>query len=114
MHEYTLLPLVEYCSPAAGFVSGTTAERTRQEYSNGGEPRHLPRDHFAEAAAYPTILADEINLDSPQAQKDLMLRTVRVLQSGSTAQTLLLLAAPAEQGGGRRGGGHVGDGRSRG
>ena len=46
----------------------------------GVEPRHLPGDHFGEAAAYPTILADEINLDSPKEQKDMMLRTVRALR----------------------------------
>jgi len=58
----------------------------------GVEPKHLPGDHFGEAAMYPTILADEINLDSPRAQKDMMLRTVRALQSsGTSGSTLLLL-----------------------
>ena len=58
----------------------------------GVEPRHLPGDHFGEAAMYPTLLADEINLDTPQPQKDMMLRTVRTLQSsGITGSTLLLL-----------------------
>ncbi|MDB5409709.1 MAG: hypothetical protein JWL84_4621 [Rhodospirillales bacterium] len=55
------------------------------------EPMHLPGDHFGDAAAYPTILADEINLDSPQDQRDMMIRSVRTLRSGSTAGTLLLL-----------------------
>jgi hypothetical protein len=57
----------------------------------GVEPQHLPGDHFGDAAAYPTILADEINLDSPAEQREMMLRTVRVLPSGSTNGTLTLL-----------------------
>jgi hypothetical protein len=31
----------------------------------GVEPVRLPADHYADAAAYPVLLADEINLDSP-------------------------------------------------
>jgi len=62
----------------------------------GIEPMHLPNDHFGDAATYPTILADEINLDSPTEQKEMELRSVRTLPSGSTAQTLLLLGAPEE------------------
>jgi len=58
------------------------------------EPRHLPGDHFGDAAAYPTLLADEINLDSPQDQRDRMILSVRTLRSGSTSETLLLLGAP--------------------
>ena len=58
----------------------------------GVEPKHLPGDHFGEAAMYPTLLADDINLDSPQAQKDMMSRTVHALQSsGTSGSTLLLL-----------------------
>jgi hypothetical protein len=34
----------------------------------GIEPVYLPEDHFGEAAFYPTLLADEVNLDSPQEQ----------------------------------------------
>jgi hypothetical protein len=63
---------------------------------SGVEPRHLPGDHFGDAASYPTILADEINLDSPLEQREMMLRSVRTLRSGSTAETLTLLGAPAE------------------
>ena len=62
----------------------------------GVEPMHLPGDHFGDAAAYPTILADDINLDSPEEQKDMMLRSVRVLPSGSSGQTLQLLGVPQE------------------
>jgi hypothetical protein len=69
----------------------------------GVEPRHLPRDHSGDAAAYPTLLADEINLDSPKEQRDMMIRTVQVLPSGSTAATLLLLGVPPVPEGGRRG-----------
>ena len=71
----------------------------------GFEPRRLSRDHQEEAESFPTTLADEINLDSPQELKEQMLRTVRLLQSDSTRKALTLLAAPAEQGAGRRGGG---------
>jgi hypothetical protein len=62
----------------------------------GVEPRHLPGDHFGDAAAYPTILADEINFDSPQSQLELMIRSVRTLRSGSTAEALLLLGEPED------------------
>jgi len=43
----------------------------------GNEPKHLSGDHYGEAATYPTLLADEINLDSSKEQKDMMLRTIR-------------------------------------
>ena len=63
----------------------------------GVEPRHLPGDHFGEAAEYPTILADEINLDSSKEQKEMMLRTAKKLSTaGTTGQTLILLGVPAE------------------
>ncbi|MDR1500488.1 MAG: hypothetical protein LBI58_05855 [Tannerellaceae bacterium] len=57
----------------------------------GLEPFRLKDDHFADAAAYPVILADDINLDSPRELKDMMIRSVTTMQSGSTAQTLMLL-----------------------
>jgi hypothetical protein len=42
-------------------------------------------------------LADEINLDSPQEQRERMLRTARKLSTaGTTGQTLILLGVPAE------------------
>jgi hypothetical protein len=69
----------------------------------GVEPRHLAGDHFGDAAAYPTILADEINLDSPREQRDMMLRSVRVLPSGSTGQTLTLLGERADRADAKRG-----------
>ncbi|RJP20089.1 MAG: ThuA domain-containing protein [Candidatus Omnitrophota bacterium] len=63
----------------------------------GVEPKHVPGDHFGEAAEYPTILADEINLDSPKEQKKIMLRTARKLSNaGTTGQTLILLGVLAE------------------
>lgn len=61
------------------------------------EPRHLPRDHFGEAAFYPTLLSDDINLDSSQEDKDLMLRTIKALPSGLSNSTLLLLGVPPDQ-----------------
>ena len=68
------------------------------------EPIRLPEDHFHDAAAYPTLLSDEINLDSPQDQKDMMIRTVRSIPSGSTNSTLLLLGKEPDPTLGRRGG----------
>jgi len=59
------------------------------------EPLRLPDDHFADAASYPTWLADEINLDSPEEQKKMMIRTVTSMPSASTAPTLLLLGVPS-------------------
>ena len=67
------------------------------------EPLHLPGDHFGDAASYPTLLADEINLDSPQEQKDLMIRTVKTLPSGSTNGTLILLGKMPDPSVSRRG-----------
>jgi hypothetical protein len=64
----------------------------------GVEPVHGDADHFGEAPEYPTILADEINLDSPQERRQTMLRTARTLSNaGTTAQTLILLGQPATQ-----------------
>jgi len=59
---------------------------------HGVKPHFLEGDHFGEAAEYPTILADEINLDSPRELKDMMIRTARMLEpAGTTEQTLALL-----------------------
>ena len=55
------------------------------------QPQRLPNDHFGDAASYPTVLADQINLDSPTEQKEMMRRTVETFRSGNTAQALLLL-----------------------
>src|SRR5208283_6087463 len=71
----------------------------------GVEPRRLPRDHQEEVASYPTMLADEINLDSPQDLKDIMLRTVRTFPSASTDKTAILLGVPADRTGRQRRGG---------
>jgi hypothetical protein len=63
----------------------------------GVEPEHMPGDHFGEAAEYPTILADEINLDSRSEEKEMMLRTARTLSTAeTTGQTLILLGVRAE------------------
>lgn len=72
------------------------------------EPIRLGGDHFGDAASYPTVLADEINLDSPKEQKEMMIRTVTTMPSGNTSQTLMLLgqlpdaSAPVRAGGGSR------------
>ncbi len=74
----------------------------------GLEPRRLSRDHQEEVASYPATLSDEVNLDSPQDVKDIMLRTMRTFPSASTGKTTLLLGVPPDQGGAarsRRGGG---------
>jgi hypothetical protein len=61
----------------------------------GLEPIRFGRDHFGDAAAYPALLADEINLDSPAEQRDMIIRGVQLLPSGSTVPTLLLMGLPA-------------------
>jgi hypothetical protein len=72
----------------------------------GVEPKHLRGDHFGEAAEYPTLLADEINLDSPQPRRDMMLRTIRTLQTaGTSPAALILLGERADLPAGRRRGG---------
>ena len=65
----------------------------------GLEPRRLSRDHQEEVASYPATLSDEVNLDSPQDVKDIMLRTMRTFPSASTGKTTLLLGVPPDQGG---------------
>ncbi|MDR3261322.1 MAG: GH92 family glycosyl hydrolase [Tannerella sp.] len=62
----------------------------------GIEPVRLPEDHYADAAAYLVVLADEINLDSPQEVKDMMIRSVRSLPSASTVGALMLLGIAPE------------------
>jgi hypothetical protein len=67
---------------------------------------HLAGDHFGEAAEYPTLLADEINLDSPKEQRDMMLRTIHALRTaGTSGAALLLMGEPAEGAVNRRRGG---------
>jgi hypothetical protein len=55
------------------------------------EPIRFPLDHFGDAASYPALLADEINLDSPHEQREMMVRSVQMLPSGSTDPTLIVL-----------------------
>jgi hypothetical protein len=62
----------------------------------GLEPYRLPGDHFGDAASYPALLADEINLDSPRELREKMIRSVRTLPSGSTDQTLTVLGVPLQ------------------
>ena len=53
----------------------------------------------------PTLLADEINLDSPQELKDLMARTAQNPPVRNSAGTLLLLGISSNTAAGRPGGG---------
>ena len=77
----------------------------------GVEPRRDPRDHQNEVNSYLTTLADEINLDSPQDQKEMMLRTVRMTpQAASTGEALTLLGVAANPKDHWRGGGGGGGG----
>lgn len=65
---------------------------------NGIKPQHDEGDHFCEAAEYPTILADEINLDSPKELRDMMIHTAHFLDKASTShQTLTLLGVPEKK-----------------
>jgi Glycosyl hydrolase family 95 catalytic domain len=77
----------------------------------GFEPRRDPRDHQNEVSSYLTTLADEINLDSSQSQKEMMLRTVRrTPQAASTGEALTLLGVAADPNGKWHGGGGGGGG----
>jgi hypothetical protein len=77
----------------------------------GFEPRRDSRDHQNEASSYITTLADEINLDSPTSEKEMMLKTVRLTpRAASTGEALTLLGVVAESNGRRRGGGGGGGG----
>ena len=63
----------------------------------GVEPKHVDADHFGEAAQYPTLLSDDINLDSPEEQREMMLRTCEKLSTAwTTGQTRMLLGIPAK------------------
>jgi hypothetical protein len=64
----------------------------------GVEPVQVDADHFGVAPQYPTILSDEVHLDSPKEQREMMLRTARKLaKAGTTGQTLILLGRPAKK-----------------
>ena len=77
----------------------------------GFEPRRDSRDHQNEVSSYITTLADEINLDSPQSQRDMMLRTaVLTPRAASTGEALTLLGVAAIPGSGRRSSGGGGGG----
>ena len=60
----------------------------------GFEPVHMKDDHPFEAVSYPTILADEINLDSSKDLRDMMVRTMKTPWTGKTEETLTLLGVP--------------------
>jgi len=61
------------------------------------EPKHVEGDHFGEAAEYPTLLADEINLDSPKELKDMMLRTAKLLEPAWTTKHTRTLLGITQQ-----------------
>jgi hypothetical protein len=87
-----------------GYATWRTAEGLEYAGQPGVEPTRLPGDHFGEPAMYPALLADEINLDSPQEQKEMMLRAVKALRTAGVASetTLLLGVAPDTTTGRRR------------
>ena len=58
-------------------------------------PAHSGGDHPFEAVSYVTLLADDINIDSPQEQKDLMVRTMRTPSTAKTGETMLVLGVPS-------------------
>ena len=91
----------EIAAHIAPYPTWETAEGPEFAGIRGVEPKHLPDDHFGEAAFYPTLLADEVNLDSPQNQKDMMLRTIQVLRSAGTSSAMLpLLGVTDDRAGG--------------
>ena len=56
-------------------------------------PRFTRGDHFMFTGYYPVNLADEINLDSTQEEKDLMTRTADVLGGGRNWEPYILTGA---------------------
>jgi len=56
-------------------------------------PRFTRGDHFMYNGYNPVNLSDEINLDSPQELKDLIIRTADVLMSSRNADPYILLGA---------------------
>jgi hypothetical protein len=85
----------EVAAQIAPYATWKTPEGLEYAGQPGLEPKRLPADHFGEPAEYPALLADEINLDSPQEQKDMMLRTVQALRTaGTSGMTLILLGVP--------------------
>jgi len=96
----------EVAAHIAPYPIWNTAEGPEFAAIRGVEPLHLSGDHFGEAAEYPTLLADEINLDSPQSQRDMMLRTIRTLRTaGTSGAALTLLGGRADPAVNRRRGG---------
>ena len=54
-------------------------------------PRYGRGDHFMFSGFYPVVLADEITLDSPEADKELISRTADITGYGNTAATYVLI-----------------------
>jgi hypothetical protein len=73
--------------------------------SPGVEPQHMGGDHPFEAVSYIALLADDINIDSPQEQKDMMIRTMRTPSTAKTGETMFVLGVPYTSAVGGRGGG---------
>lgn len=87
----------EVSAQIAPYATWKTPEGLEYTGQPGLEPVRLPGDHFGEPSMYPTVLADEINLDSPKEQREMMLRTVRALRTaGTAAETALLLGVPRD------------------
>jgi hypothetical protein len=65
-----------------------------------GNPGIIPRwsagDHEINSANYPATLADEINLDSPQDQKDLIIRTADTVRNNHNTEPYVLTGAFAD------------------
>jgi hypothetical protein len=88
----------EVATHIAPYATWQAADGLEYAGQPGVEPTRLAPDHFGEPSMYPTLLADEINLDSPKEQKEMMLRTVHALHTaGTAAETALLLGEPRSQ-----------------
>ena len=59
----------------------------------GVEPFWSRGDHPWYEGVYPTTLADELNLDSSAEQKEMMIRTAKVVPAAPNAEALVLLGA---------------------
>jgi hypothetical protein len=82
----------EVAAQIVPYATWNTSDGPEYAGQPGVEPARLPDDHFGEPSMYPALLADEINLDSPKEQREMMLRTVHALRTaGTAAETALLL-----------------------
>ena len=60
----------------------------------GVEPVRYKSEHPWDAALYPAVLSDDINLDSPDEERQMVARTARLYPNAATLEALALVGAP--------------------